>query len=135
MESTRYDITMPSAMTKEQVKEKLKKIRTTSAKNNVNYELNYEGFEDYLLYCLSVMDGVQYIFLFPNYYGASVVKYSFSYGCKGDLWEIAPVKFDKSLGMELVGDVEGYLTDKQIRDRLQDIKEWEVVTEWRYESK
>lgn len=81
--------------------------------------------------------GVQYLFRFQNGYGASVIKHminnfslNFSYGHEMDLWELAVVKFiDESDCYTLVydtpvtHDVIRYLTDKEVGEYLQKIKE------------
>ena len=102
----------------------------------MNLELNYEGFEENLLsrttnpfsrYC---GEGVQYRFKFENRYGASVVKHGFSYGHEQDLWELAVIRFgadDRDWEIEydtdITDDVEGYLTDEEVRELLGRIKE------------
>ena len=48
----------------------------------MNFNLNYEGFEDYLLKRTDLSDfrkGVHYLFKFPNNRGASVIKHTGSY--------------------------------------------------------
>lgn len=102
----------------------------------MNLELNYEGFEKDLEYtmklkCLYDFDGIQYVFRFRNDYGASVIKSEHSYGHEEDLWELAVIKFygpgecQWSLNYEtsITDDVIGNLTDREIRDLLQQIKE------------
>lgn len=49
--------------------------------------LNYEGFEENLFKKSNTLRGIQYIFIFDNDFGASVVKHLGSYGHEDDLWE------------------------------------------------
>ena len=94
----------------------------------MNYRLNFEGFEADFVNFKPALDGVQYLFRFENYYGASVVKHSFSHGSAQDLWELAVIKFDKEYkwdlcyDTEITYDVEGYLTDENVRELLGRIK-------------
>ena len=68
-----------------------------------NLNLNYEGFEEYLIertdsstrVCLRKQPGVQYVFRFENNYGASVIKRLGSYGYDQDLWDLAVIRFGK----------------------------------------
>lgn len=97
----------------------------------MNLELNYEGFESHLLKKRDDVQlrGVQYLFRFENDYGASVVKHMGSYGHHEDLWELAVIVFDSGDNWDLTYntpitcDVEGYLTDEEVRDLLRRIKE------------
>ena len=104
----------------------------------MNLELNYEGFEKYLVhtrYRIGPM-GIQYLFKFDNEFGASVIKIEgFSHGYDDDLWELAIVQWRSPDEYHLVymngitgddddsDDVYGYLTDKEVRDLLKKIKE------------
>lgn len=91
--------------------------------------LNYEGFEENLVSKNDCWDGVQYRFRFENDYGASVVKHCVSYGAECDLWELAAIKYtgfeywDLCYDTEITNDVIGGLTDEQVREYLQKIKE------------
>lgn len=92
-------------------------------------ELNYEGFEKYLIYKGSkYIDGIHYIFKFDNDYGASVVKHTFSYGHESDRWELAVIKFyrgnewDIDYNTKITDDVIGYLTDDRVRELLGEIQ-------------
>lgn len=75
------------------------------------------------------LDGVQYVFRFPNGYGASVVKHGYSYGADRDLWELAVIFFfnDDEWGLtydtKITSDVEGYLTNEDVLKLLQRIKD------------
>lgn len=94
----------------------------------MNLNLNCEEFKDNLLAKKSLFDGVQYLFRFPNNYGASVVKHSGSYGSTRDLWELAVIYFhpDDKWGLiydtEITDDVEGYLTNQDVLDLLRRIQ-------------
>jgi hypothetical protein len=96
----------------------------------MNLFLNYEGFEDYLVNKNHFFGGVGYVFKFENKYGASVVKHNGSYGHSDDLWELAVIKFDDegykwdlNYDTPITADVEGYLTDEDVRKLLERIKE------------
>ena len=135
--------------------------------------LNYEGFEEYLveredkptMNCnFEEAPGVRYVFRFENNYGASVVKHLGSYGYDEDLWELAVLRFGKydelcieyyenhdceeeleelldamesdeddeddeddvydlTYDTPITDDVEGHLTDEDVRNLLARIKE------------
>lgn len=93
----------------------------------MNLNLNLGEFEDNLIKKKSVFDGVQYLFRFPNDYGASVVKHWGSYGHDRDLWELAVLVFDGDMweltyDTEITDDVEGYLTDQDVLELLRRIQ-------------
>lgn len=93
----------------------------------MNLNLNYEEFKDYLLKRKPLFDGVQYLFRFPNNYGASIVKHLGSYGSSRDLWELAVIYFDGdewdlAYDTEITGNVEGYLTDQDVIELLRRIQ-------------
>lgn len=94
----------------------------------MNLNLNLGEFEDNLIKKKSVFDGVQYLFRFPNDYGASVVKHWGSYGHDRDLWELAVLVFDGDMweltyDTEITDDVEGYLTDQDVLNLLRRIRD------------
>ena len=94
----------------------------------MNLNLNLGEFEDNLIKKKSVFDGVQYLFRFPNDYGASVVKHWGSYGHDRDLWELAVLVFDGDMweltyDTEITGDVEGCLTDQDVLELLEKIRD------------
>lgn len=103
----------------------------------MNFNLNYEGFEEYLLKRTDLSDfrnGVHYLFKFPNNRGASVIKHTSSYGYSDDLWELGVIRFwtDDDVwcldyDTEITDDVIGYLTDDGIRDLLKKIKELDPI--------
>ncbi len=93
-------------------------------------KLNVEGLDLYLKRTdLTQLGWVQYVYHFPNGYGASIVKGPGSYGYKEDLWELAVIIFDDEGDYELTydtpitADVEGCLTDKEVENLLYKIKE------------
>lgn len=96
----------------------------------MNFNLNYEGFEDYLVEKKPKNGGIHYVFRFENGYGASVIKGPWTYGGPLDLWEMAVVRFfgegsmDYNLDYdtEITDDVCGYETDDDIRELLARIK-------------
>lgn len=103
----------------------------------MNFNLNYEGFEEYLLKRTDLSyfrNGVQYLFKFPNSLGASVIKHTSSYGYSEDLWELGVIRFgtdddvwDLDYETEITCDVIGFLTDEDVRDLLKRIKELDAI--------
>lgn len=96
----------------------------------MNLNLNYEGFETNLISEEPSFGGVQYRFRFDNRYGASVIKHKYSYGSDDDLWELAVLfysvvcpKGEITYDTPITEDVEGYLTDEEVRNLLAQIKE------------
>ena len=97
----------------------------------MNLNLNYEGFEQNLFSKENDMDGVLYRFKFDNNFGASVIKHKYSYGYEEDLWELGVLVFGNgypergvlTYNTKVSGDVEGYLTDEDVRNLLQQIKD------------
>lgn len=105
-----------------------------------NLNLNYEGFETYLIrrktdifdsIFRGTFEGVRYRFKFDNNYGASVIKQYGSYGYKEDLWELAVIEFrnpddpedyELTYDTPITNDVIGYLTDERVREILEKIK-------------
>ena len=96
-------------------------------------KLKYDKFEKYLSEAKEEkvlrQESYQYIFKFDNGYGASVVKHSGSYGNKQDLWELAVIEFVDKYEWELCylteitcNDVAGYLTNDEVLDLLERIK-------------
>ena len=82
--------------------------------------------------------GMQYVFHFPNGYGASVIKFFGSYGYEDDLWELALLK-ETPEGKweleytELVGfDALGHLTDEKVNEYLKRIFHGDVGQIIRY---
>lgn len=95
----------------------------------MNLILNMGEFENNLIKKKPIFNGVQYLFKFPNNYGASVIKHMYSYGSSRDLWELAVIYFDDggdwdlTYDTEITGDVEGYLTDQDVLDLLGKIRD------------
>ena len=95
----------------------------------MNYKLNYEGFEKFLIDdepCV-VLGGAHYVFKFDNGYGASVIKHRGSYGHEDDLWELAVIIFNGDdwelcYKTEITNDVIGWQTDEDIRVLLERIQ-------------
>ena len=77
--------------------------------------------------------GIQYVAVFPNGKGASIVKHDFSYGNEDGLWELAVLKnikgvpfndefsFDIDYSTPVTDDVLGYLTEEEVNSRLLEI--------------
>ena len=91
-------------------------------------DLIYDEFKEYEFES-KVTDGIRHAFMFPNGYGASVVKHKFSYGYEDDLFELAVIKNyddgDYHLCYEtpITDDVLGYLTNDDVLKTLKQIKE------------
>ena len=68
-------------------------------------------------------DGEQFVFMFPNGWGASVIRNTFSYGGKQGLWELAVLDKNEELcyDTEITGDVIGYLSEQGVLDTLSRI--------------
>lgn len=100
----------------------------------MNLKLNVDRFQDNLVKTKPLFDGVQYLFRFPNDFGASVVKHFGSYGSCADLWELAVVRYigdeDWKLeyGTEITNDVLGFLSNAEVLDTLQQIKDLKSET-------
>ncbi len=113
----------------------------------MNFDLDFEGFEKYLVYSCShpFGEGKRYVFRFENGYGASIVKFYVerlgftSLGYCWDEWELAVIRFveDSYEGHAHLIPGGKYVlyyrtpitddvacgTDKEIRDLLKRIKE------------
>ena len=69
------------------------------------------------------------MFIFDNGYGASVIKYSNSYGGLKDLWELVVLKrngngeYYINYDTPITNHVLGYLSDKEVNNYLSQIKE------------
>ncbi len=89
-------------------------------------KLNYTGYESYLTgerTHPADPNGLQYQFTFSNGYGASVIKFSASYGSDSDLFELAVLK-DGYLcySTDITDDVLGYLSNDEVLETLEKIK-------------
>ena len=75
-------------------------------------------------------DSFSHKFKFENNYGASVVKHWGSYGFDEDLFELAVLKYDDKndnngdlcYDTPITGDVIGYLTNDEVLELLEEIK-------------
>lgn len=74
--------------------------------------------------------GEQYLYKFPNNYGASVIRNDFSYGGDNGLWELAVLTCNEDGGWylcyttEITDDVIGYLTENDVElllDRIEQL--------------
>lgn len=74
--------------------------------------------------------GEQYLYKFPNNYGASVIRNDFSYGGDNGLWELAVLTGNEYGGWylcyttEITDDVIGYLTENDVElllDRIEQL--------------
>jgi len=71
------------------------------------------------------LDGIQYLAMFPNGYGASIVMNLFSYGGNDGLWELAVLDDEGDLCYDtpITDDVLGYLTEDDVDEILDRIEE------------
>lgn len=71
---------------------------------------------------LSLVEGTQWKFRFPNGYGASVI--NDGYGREAGLYELAVLDADGSLTYDtpVTNDVLGYLTEAEVADALDEIE-------------
>lgn len=86
-----------------------------------------EKFKEYLKIDEEYLGGPHKVYKFPNNYGASVIKNPYSYGGKENLWEVGVVFFDGdhyelTYSTPITGDVLGYLTDEEVENTLEQIK-------------
>ena len=69
------------------------------------------------------LNGVQIVHLFPNGYGASVVKHDMSYGGKQGLWEMAVLKNGElCYNTSVTSDVLGHLSDEDVEFHHKEIE-------------
>ena len=68
----------------------------------------------------TIAGGEQYVFAFPNNYGASVIRHQYSYGSQYGLWELAVLDKNGDLcyDTEVTNDVMGNLTEEKVLDVL-----------------
>lgn len=94
----------------------------------MNLNLNHEGFENDLVEKNYIFGGIRYKFKFDNMYGASIIKHLGSYGYESDLWELGVLIWwddhncNLTYDTEITDDVIGYLTDEEVRNLLERIK-------------
>ena len=86
-----------------------------------------EKFKEYLKIDEKYLGGPHKVYKFPNNYGASVIKNKYSYGGKENLWEVGVVwfdgdKYDLTYSTPITNDVLGYLTDEEVENALEQIK-------------
>ena len=76
-----------------------------------------------------IFGGKQYLFKFPNGYGASVVMHMYSYGVEHGLWELAVIKYDSfgewnlCYSTDITDDAIGDLTEEDVSSLLGRIKD------------
>lgn len=73
------------------------------------------------------LGGIQRIYRFDNGYGASVVRFTYSYGFELGLWELAVIKFNGEdyelvYDTEITNDVIGYLSEDEVDNLLTQIE-------------
>ena len=94
-----------------------------------NLNLNYEGFENYLVEREKHTCLVRYYFRFENGYSALVVKMLNTLYYPEDLWELGVMKFyddgrcDLACDVLMGDDIYDHLTDEDVRNLLARIKE------------
>lgn len=78
------------------------------------------------MYCTeinSVMGGKQYVYKFPNGYGASVIQHEGSYGFQNGLWELAVLHGEElCYDTPVTEDVMGSLTNREVNQTLEQIQ-------------
>ena len=70
-----------------------------------------------------INDGIQYLAVYPNGYGASIVQHRYSYGHDQGLWELAVIKgteedWNICYDTHITSDVLGYLSDSDVEETL-----------------
>lgn len=88
-------------------------------------KLDYTGYENQLAKSGEYLNGYYWSFMFPNGYGASVIKHDGSYGHQDDLFELAVLKDGEGLCYDtpITGDVIGWLDNQEVLDLLKKISE------------
>lgn len=97
--------------------------------------LKYEEFKEYKVEPEDIgfdnLEGENYKFIFPNGYGASIVKHFGTYGYEQGLYELAVLKkvtdnkYDLCYDTSITDDVIGYLANDEVLEILEKIKELE----------
>lgn len=100
-------------------------------------ELEYEEYKKYEVDPKSIrfieLEGINHKFVFPNGYGASVIKHIGSYGWENDLFELAVLikvtddNYVLCYSTEITDDVIGNLTNEEVLELLERIKNLEGV--------
>jgi hypothetical protein len=87
-------------------------------------------FEDLTFERNKWMMGEQAVYMFPNYYGVSVIRGQYTYGGKKGLYELAVIHMgpeDKESTIvydtPITGDVIGYLTPEDVTDIMKQVSE------------
>jgi hypothetical protein len=81
----------------------------------------------YLVNKSKLEGGIQYEYSFPNGYGASVIKTTYSYGGNAGLWELAVLyQGEICYTSGITEDVIGHLTSKDVKSLLEQIYAIEV---------
>lgn len=81
------------------------------------------------------MPGVNDKFVFPNGYGASVIKHYGSYGYEQGLFELAVLKrftdndYELCYTTPITDDVIGWLTNNEVIEIVEKIKKLEAINE------
>ena len=70
-----------------------------------------------------INDGIRYLAVYPNGYGASIVQHRYSYGHEQGLWELAVIKgteedWNICYDTHITSDVLGYLSDSEVEETL-----------------
>ncbi|MGL5711694.1 MAG: hypothetical protein ACRCX2_01630 [Paraclostridium sp.] len=98
----------------------INKLRKDEFYNEIFLELP-ERFKDGI-YSLKIKKYKCVRYFFKNGFGASVIFHPFSYGYEDGLLEFAEMIGDTFEELELIGDVQGYLTADQVHELLDEIK-------------
>lgn len=87
------------------------------------YEMTF-GHKDYLKTVQPRNNGYQWVYEFPNGYGASVIRTPYSYGGDHGKFELAVLKDGECCyDTEITEDVLGYLDESEVEQYLNEIKE------------
>ena len=84
-----------------------------------------------------INDGIQYLAVYPNGYGASIVQHKYSYGHDQGLWELAVIKgteedWNICYNTPITSDVLGWLSEAEVEDVLVQIEALSKPAEDRY---
>lgn len=100
-----------------------------SEKEKMTKHLEHEFKDSLREVDFNYFDGIKYIFIFDNGYGASVIKCSISYGGCEDLWELDVLKRNDNGNYyinhdtPITNDALGHLSDNEVNNYLSQIKE------------
>ena len=106
-----------------------KQLRKRSKQIELGIPRSLELFNKPAIEGHEVNGGVGYLYAFPNFYGASVVKHYWSYGGQYELWELAVIRWLSKKDWELcyhtpvTSDVIGYLTPEEVTEILDKIEQ------------